>query len=201
MEEMFRLQQYEPLWGDWHVDVLLHEGTLSNVYQVKNRNTTGVIKVISVPKLQPEGRLSGQDERHETMNGFFKEVVGALIEEIERVSVLDHVPNVLGYRKWQAFGRKEDVGYDLILLMDKEEGLKEYLNSHDSVTNAEIVRIVKEVAWILSKAHQEGIIHKNIKIENIFIAENGESMLADFSLARKLDEFPIQKSEKVRSYL
>ena len=191
MEEMFRLQQYEPLWGEWHLDVLLHEGSLSNVYQVKNGNTIGVVKVISVPKLQSEGRLNGQSEQenYETMNVFFKEVVGALVDEVERVGVLNHVPNVLGYRKWQVFQRKEDVGYDLILLMDKEESLKEYLSSHELVTNSEIVRIVKEVAWILGKAHQEGIVHKNIKIENIFIAENGESMLADFSLARKVESY------------
>lgn len=191
MEEMFRLQQYEPLWDEWHLDKILHEGSLSNVYQVKNGNTIGVVKVISVPKLQSEGRLSGQGEQenYETMNGFFKEVVGALVDEIERVSVLNHVPNVLGYQKWKVYQRKEDVGYDLILLMDKEESLKEYLKLHDTVDNGEIVRIVKEVAWILDKAHQEGIVHKNIKIENIFIAENGESMLADFSLARKVESY------------
>ena len=147
MEEMFRLQQYEPLWEDWHVDKLLHEGSMSNVYQVKSEKSTGVIKVISVPKLQPEGRLNGQgeNEKYETMNVFFKEVVESLVEEIERVGVLNYIPNVLGYRKWQVFQRKEDVGYDLILLMDKEESLKDYLASHEEVTNVEIVRIVKEV--------------------------------------------------------
>lgn len=198
MEELFRLQQYEPLWGDWHVDTLLYEGSMSNVYQVKNGNTTGVIKVISVPKLQSDGRLNGQGENgnYETMNVFFKEVVGALVEEIERIGVLNHVPNVLGYRKWQVFQRKEDVGYDLVLLMDKEEGLKDYLASHEGITNGEIVRIVKEVAWILDKAHQEGIVHKDIKIENIFIAENGESMLADFSLARKVESYQSRSQRK-----
>ena len=135
MEEMFRLQQYEPLWEDWHVDKLLHEGSMSNVYQVKSEKSTGVIKVISVPKLQPEGRLNGQgeNEKYETMNVFFKEVVESLVEEIERVGVLNYIPNVLGYRKWQVFQRKEDVGYDLILLMDKEESLKDYLASHEQI--------------------------------------------------------------------
>ena len=198
MEEMFRLQQYEPLWEDWHVDKLLHEGSMSNVYQVKSEKSTGVIKVISVPKLQPEGRLNGQgeNEKYETMNVFFKEVVESLVEEIERVGVLNYIPNVLGYRKWQVFQRKEDVGYDLILLMDKEESLKDYLASHEEVTNVEIVRIVKEVAWILSKSHQEGIIHKNIKIDNIFVAENGESMLADFSLARKIESYQSRSQKR-----
>ena len=49
MEEIIRLKDYEPLWGELKVDALMYEGNLANVYAVKNESATGVIKVITVP--------------------------------------------------------------------------------------------------------------------------------------------------------
>ena len=46
MEEIIRLQEYEPLWDEWRMDKFLCEGNLANVYQVKNKENKGVIKVI-----------------------------------------------------------------------------------------------------------------------------------------------------------
>ena len=201
MEEIIRLQGYETLWDEWHVDKLLYEGNLSNIYQVKKENAIGVIKVISVPKLQTESRIGGQfnEENQEAMSGFFREVVDVLENEVERVSVLNTIPNVLEYKKCQAFERKEDVGFDLILLMDKEENLQEYYSSNVKIKNEELVRIVKEVAWILERAHQEGVVHKDIKIENIFISESGEAMLADFALTRKIESYQSRSQKRIDS--
>ena len=50
------------------------------MYEVKNEKKTAIIKVISVPKLQIEGRAASQSnmENQEAMSGFFKDVVEAL---------------------------------------------------------------------------------------------------------------------------
>ena len=201
MEEIIRLKDYEPLWGEWKVDSLMYEGNLSNVYAVKNESATAVIKVISVPKLQLEGRMASQSstENQEAMSGFFKEVVSALENEMERISVVNSIPNVLSYRKYEAFERKTEIGFDLVLLMDKEESLQEYIAARPHIKNNEIVKIVKEIAWILDRAHREGILHKDIKLENVFIAESGESMLADFALARKIESYQSRLQRKVDS--
>ena len=199
MEEILRLQGYEPIWDEWHVDQLIFEGNLSSVYQVNNGTKTAVIKVISVPKLQADGKNVSQFsmENQEAMSGFFSEVVDVLEAEIERVSILNNIPNILNYQKYEAFQRKEDVGYDLILLMEKKQNLKDYMKEQEHITNEQIVSIVKEVAVILEYAHQEGIIHKDLKIENIFIDEKGHSMLADFTLARKIEGFQSRSHRKL----
>ncbi len=199
MEEILRLQEYEPLWNEWHVEKLICEGNLSSVYQVNNGKKSAVIKVISVPKLQADGKNVSQFslENQEAMSGFFSEVVDVLEAEIERVSILNNIPNILNYQKHEAFQRKEDVGYDLILLMEKKQNLKDYIQEQEHITNEQIVSIVKEVAIILEYAHQEGIIHKDLKIENIFIDEKGHSMLADFALARKIEGFQSRNQRKL----
>ena len=199
MEEIFRLRDYEPLWNEWVVDKQVCEGNLSNVYEVKNEKKTAIIKVISVPKLQIEGRAASQSnmENQEAMSGFFKDVVEALETELERISVLNNIPNILGYQQYEAFERRQDVGYDLVLLMDKEESLSDYLKKNNQIKNDGIVKLIREAAWILEQAHREGIIHKDLKPENIFVKENGECMVGDFAMARKVDSYQSRNQRKI----
>ena len=196
MEEIIRLQEYEPLWDEWRMDKFLYEGNLSNIYQVKNKENIGVIKVISVPKIQTEVGNGQNLENREQMNNYFREVVSVLENEISKLSILQEIPNILTYKKYQAFERSTEIGFDFILLMDKEQSLLEYVASK-KITNKEIVRIVKEVAEILEKAHSEDIIHKDIKVENIFIGKNGEGILGDFALARKIESFQSRSYRKM----
>ena len=48
--------------------------------------------------------------------------------------------------------------------------------------------IMRQATDALRKASEQGIVHRDIKPENIMIAENGEVKVADFGLARLLDD-------------
>lgn len=195
MEEIIRLQEYVPLWDKWSVDYLLYEGNLSNVYQVRSGDEVGVIKVVSVPQI--DNNSTQNVDNREQMNNYFHEVVGVLENEISNLSVLEGIPNILTYKEYQAFERKEEIGYDFILRMDKEQNLLEYV-AGKRIKNDEIVQIIKEIARTLQSAHEVGVIHKDIKVENIFVDENGQSLLGDFALARKIESFQ-SRSRKVDS--
>ncbi len=50
---------------------------------------------------------------------------------------------------------------------------------------ADVVRIVREVAWALAYAHARGVTHRDIKPENIMIERSsGRIMVTDFGIAR-----------------
>ena len=50
---------------------------------------------------------------------------------------------------------------------------------------AEAVRIAAELADGLTYAHQQGIVHRDLKLENILITTDGQPKIADFGIARR----------------
>lgn len=51
----------------------------------------------------------------------------------------------------------------------------------------ESVRLLRHVASALDYAHRQGVIHRDIKFENILLDSRGNASLADFGIARILD--------------
>jgi eukaryotic-like serine/threonine-protein kinase len=64
------------------------------------------------------------------------------------------------------------------------ESLRERLRREGRLSPAEAVRIAREVARGLQYAHEQGVIHRDVKPENILLTRDGSTMVADFGIAR-----------------
>ena len=70
-----------------------------------------------------------------------------------------------------------DLGQILSLIIDSKTELK-------SIPIEIVLSILEEVAYGLKDAHEQGIIHRDIKPTNILLDKRGEVKIADFGLAR-----------------
>ncbi len=52
---------------------------------------------------------------------------------------------------------------------------------------SEAARFLSPVAYALAHAHQQGIIHRDVKPSNILITNNGEPMITDFGIAKIME--------------
>lgn len=63
-------------------------------------------------------------------------------------------------------------------------GLVERLRIMETLPESMIVRLGMDVASALAFAHREGVIHRDIKADNVLFDEHGNAVVADFGIAR-----------------
>jgi serine/threonine protein kinase len=68
------------------------------------------------------------------------------------------------------------------------ESLKDRLRRDGRLPVDEALRITREAGRALDYAHREGVIHRDVKPENILLTLEGDTLVADFGIARALGE-------------
>jgi serine/threonine-protein kinase len=69
------------------------------------------------------------------------------------------------------------------------DSLASRLNRDGPLPEAELIRIASDVASALAFAHQGGIIHRDIKVDNILFTSDGAAVIADFGIARAVSGY------------
>ena len=64
------------------------------------------------------------------------------------------------------------------------ETLAHRVRSRGPLPSAEGARVLREVAWALSYAHAQGLVHRDVKPDNILLEHStGRVLVADFGIA------------------
>lgn len=72
------------------------------------------------------------------------------------------------------------------MVMEYLEGqtLTDYLKEHETIPEDEAIKMLEPVMESLKVVHEEGILHRDIAPDNIFLTKDGEAKLIDFGASR-----------------
>src|SRR5215831_15595305 len=101
------------------------------------------------------------------------------VREAKAASILDH-PNICTIHE---IGEAEDGQMFIVMAYCRGQSLRALLEKK-TLTIREAIDFAGKVAVGLQHAHQRGIVHRDIKPNNIMVAENGAIKIVDFGLAR-----------------
>ena len=84
----------------------------------------------------------------------------------------------------------DDAGGFVFFVMAYIDGetLGERVRTQGPLSAAEAARVLREIAWALAYAHGQGVIHRDLKPDNIILERaTGRAVLTDFGIARRLE--------------
>jgi len=157
-----RLQQ--ALGDEFTVGALLGEGGFAAVFRVHDAalNRDVAIKVLDLG-LTPSPALA---ER--------------FVREARTIAHLEHANIVPIYK---VGGFKNEVLYIVMRCVDGPS-LRQLLEKERRLTIGDAARIARQVADALAYAHGRGIVHRDVKPDNILIDSTGRVVVTDFGIAK-----------------
>ena len=110
--------------------------------------------------------------------------------EARAAAILNH-PSIVGVYDW---GETEDT-YFMIMEFVRGMNLRGLLSQYGRLEPAQVVEVALPVLSALEHAHGHGIVHRDVKPENILISEDGTVKVADFGLARAYADSYVSQAE------
>jgi eukaryotic-like serine/threonine-protein kinase len=154
------------LRGKWTVERLLGIGGMAAVYAATHK--IGRREAIKI--LHPEVARS-------------KDLRARFEREAQTVNKFRH-PGVVEVRD---IDTTEDGSPFLVMELLEGESLADRVQRLGSIDGGEMLRLVDELLDVLVAAHAQGIIHRDIKPDNLFVERNGRLKVLDFGIARMRD--------------
>lgn len=150
--------------GPYKIEGLISTGGMSYIYIAKHP-TTGeaiVVKVVRNKHLKN------------------KEMLSRLLNEAKVIGLTSH-PNIV---KLFDLGQWEK---GLYIAMEYVQGvsLRQFIKKN-TISHKRALEIVLQIAYALTHLHSHGVIHRDLKPDNVLITESGDIKLIDFGIAQFL---------------
>ena len=109
-----------------------------------------------------------------------EEAVERFEREAKSAASLSHANIVQVYDR----GETEDGSYYIVMEHVPGGTLKDRIHKHGPLPPHEAVAIALQIARALKAAHDAGVVHRDVKPQNVVLTELGEAKVADFGIAR-----------------
>lgn len=179
------------LWPGWRTVRLIGCGSFGAVYEIE-RNIfdeieKAALKVITIPQSSgdiQEMKSDGYDD--ESITRIFKSHLKNIVAEYSLMHKLNGSANVVNCDDVRYIQHDDGIGWDIFIKMELLTPLTDVLP--EQIPESQALRIGRDLCRALSACRQFGIVHRDIKPQNIFISPLGDYKLGDFGIAKTVEK-------------
>ncbi|KAI9731449.1 MAG: hypothetical protein M1818_007839 [Claussenomyces sp. TS43310] len=157
----------------WFKGQLIGKGTYGRVYLGMNA-TTG--EFLAVKQVEVNAKAAGNDKSK------VEELVKALHVEIETMKDLDHV-NIVQYLGYE----HKETSLSIFLEYISGGSVGSCLRKHGKFEESVVSSLTRQTLAGLAYLHREGILHRDLKADNILLDLDGTCKISDFGISKKTD--------------
>ncbi len=152
--------------GNYDLLEKIAEGGMGGVYKARHRLSGELVAIKVMPT-------------HMANNAV---LLRRFEQEFRAASKLDH-PNIVRALEYGESGS----GPFLVMELVDGESLGSKLEREGTMSVTEAIRLISQVAQGLHRAHKEGMVHRDVKPDNILIGNDGVAKLADLGLVKEVE--------------
>ncbi|KAI1339878.1 hypothetical protein F5Y15DRAFT_407151 [Xylariaceae sp. FL0016] len=158
----------------WFKGELIGKGTYGRVYLGMNA-TTG--EFLAVKEVEVNQKAAGGDKNK------MKELLKALDQEIDTMQNLDHV-NIVQYLGCE----RKETSISIFLEYISGGSIGSCLRKHGKFEEPVVSSLTRQALSGLAYLHREGILHRDLKADNILLDLDGTCKISDFGISKKTDD-------------
>ncbi|KAI1293221.1 hypothetical protein F5Y03DRAFT_411359 [Xylaria venustula] len=158
----------------WFKGELIGKGTYGRVYLGMNA-TTG--EFLAVKEVEVNQKAAGGDKNK------MKELLAALDQEIDTMQNLDHV-NIVQYLGCE----RKETSISIFLEYISGGSIGSCLRKHGKFEEPVVRSLTRQTLSGLAYLHHEGILHRDLKADNILLDLDGTCKISDFGISKKTDD-------------
>lgn len=198
------LENGTKVFGEWVVDKKIGSGSYGTVYKIKRvefgTEYYAALKVINIPQdSQDHMRLRTEGMDNESINTYYGQIAQNFIQEIKLLSSMDGNTNIVDYKDHSVIQNGE-FGYTIYIRMQLLTPLNDRLVDENGnavfLPVKEVLKLGVDMCSALEVCEKKRVVHRDIKIDNIFASETGDYKLGDFGIAKQLESTQGEMSKK-----
>ena len=178
-------------WPGWETVRLIGRGSFATVYEIERdvfgHKEKAALKAITIPQNDndiEELYDSGYDEASVTAT--FKSHMESIVNEYSIMREMTGSANVVSCDDFRIVPHDDNIGWDIFIKMELLTPLTKALGKQPDDEQA--IQIAKDICNALILCKKYGIVHRDIKPQNIFISKNGDYKLGDFGIAKTIEK-------------
>ncbi len=176
----------------YNVTELLGAGAFGTVYKIEKSNASGkyvrALKHITIPSdRQYSDVLNSMGGDVSKADDYFSEMLKGIVSEIQILNDLSEkgIPHIVRYYENEIETSDSPRRYDIYIMMEYLQPLEDFIACND-FTVRDVIKLGIDVLSGLRACHDNGVIHRDIKDDNIFVSSNGEYKIGDFGVSKVL---------------
>ncbi|OJD25909.1 STE/STE11/BCK1 protein kinase [Blastomyces percursus] len=152
---------------------LIGKGTYGRVYLGINADNG---EILAVKQVEVSQKAAGYDKDK------MKEMVSALNQEIDTMQHLEH-PNIVQYLGCE----RGELSISIYLEYIPGGSIGSCLRKHGKFEESVVKSLTRQVLSGLAYLHDQGILHRDLKADNILLDLDGTCKISDFGISKKTD--------------
>lgn len=188
------------IWPNWITVDEIGEGAFGKVYKVKREDLGNIsysaVKVMHIPRSSSEIKdlhHSGMD--FESIHSYFEDMVKNLLNEIQIMESLKSATNIVAIEDYEVISQTEEIGWDIYIRMELLQDLGTFI-SERGMTRQQVLQLGMDMCQALIACEREKVIHRDIKIDNVFFNGFNSFKLGDFGISKQLERTQSALSQK-----